>query len=162
MRPKLNTLLALVLVTLPMVGYAEPVTVGDQAKNLKVLPPWTMRYCVAELYATYDAMGALELKKKDNDCALWRDAAPLLNQQVEDYKKLTEKNNQIVESYRKVQELDQVRIANLVTQLKQEIAEKNQYKYKPTYGWLWGVIGGGVGLVATGLAIGFGVAYAKK
>jgi hypothetical protein len=147
---------------LSLAAHAEPPKVGDQAKNLKVLPPWTMKLCPTELQATYDANGALELKKKDNDCALWRDAAPLLQQQVADYKKLTEKNNQLVESYKKVQELDQVRIANLITQLKKEIEEKNTYKYKPTYSWLWGIIGGSVALVATGVAIGVGVAYAKK
>lgn len=147
---------------LSLAAYADPVKVGDQPKNLKVLPPWTMKLCPTELHAAYEASEALELKKKDNDCALWRDAVPLLQQQVADYKKLTEKNNQLVESYKKVQGLDQVRIANLITQLKKEIEEKNQYKYKPSYGWLWGVIGGGVALVATGVAIGVGVAYANR
>lgn len=158
-----NLLVLLVSVFLiPQVALADPVKVGDQAKNLKVLPPWTMKLCPTELHATYDTTGALELKKRDNDCALWRDAAPLLQQQVEDYKRLTEKNNQIVESLKTVQALDQRRINDLMTQLKKEIEEKNTYKYKPSYGWLWGVIGGGVALVATGVAVGLGVAYAKK
>lgn len=147
---------------LSLVAQADPVKVGDQPKNLKVLPPWTMKLCPTEFHATYDTTGALELKKRDNDCALWRDAAPLLQQQVADYKTLTEKNNQIVASLKTVQALDQVRITNLITQLKKEIEEKNTYKYKPTYSWLWGIIGGSVALVATGVAIGVGVAYAKK
>lgn len=158
----LRNLFLVLPLLLSLVARAEPPKVGDQPKNLKVLPPWTMKLCPTELHAAYDADGALELKKKDNDCALWRDAAPLLKQQIEDYAKLTEKNNQIVASLKAVQALDQVRITNLITQLKKEIEEKNTYKYKPTYSWLWGVIGGGIGLVATGLAIGFGVAYAKK
>jgi len=147
---------------LSLVAHADPVKVGDQPKNLKVLPPWTMKLCPTEFHATYDTAGALELKKKDNDCALWRDAAPLLQQQLEDYKKLTEKNDQIVASLKTVQALDQKRINDLITQLKKEIEEKNTYKYKPTYSWLWGIIGGSVALVATGVAVGLGVAYAKK
>ena len=129
------------------------------AEPMKVLPPWTMRTCPTEFYATYDSAGALELKKRDNDCALWRDVVPLLRKQVEDYATMTTKTAQVVELYRQSQIADTKRITDLVTQLKDEIAEKNKYKYAPSYAWRWGVIGGGVALVATGVAIGVGVSH---
>jgi hypothetical protein len=50
--------------------------------------------------------------------------------------------------------LDKKRISDLMSQLKKEIAEKNEYKYKPTYGWIWAVAGGVALAVATGILIG--------
>ena len=154
-----------VLVTLALlcnqVVYADP-QVGDKAQNVKVIPPWTMRMCPKEFYATYTPAEALDLKKKDNDCWLWSEQQRVLRLQVEDQTRVIEKLKGANAVYEQSRILDQKRIDALMKQLKDEIAEKNTYKYKPTYGWLWGVIGGGVALVATGVAIGIGVAYAKK
>ena len=70
------------------------------------------------------------------------------------YEKMGETTAKIVVSFKKSAELDKKRIFSLMSQLKKEIAEKNKYKYKPTWGWLWAV-GGGVALaVATGILIG--------
>lgn len=154
-----------VVVTLTLLfsyqAYADP-QVGDKAQNLKVLAPWTMRMCPKDFYATYTSAEALDLKKKDNDCWLWNEQQRVLRLQVEDQTRVIEKLKGANAVYVQSQDLDRKRIDTLMKQLKDEIAEKNTYKYKPTYGWLWGVIGGGVALVATGVAIGIGVAYAKK
>lgn len=155
-----SLLIAAMLV--PQLAFAEPVKVGDQPKNLRIIPPWTMRLCPTVLHATYDQQGAIELKKRDNDCAFWRDADPLLRKQIEAYKKITDNYKSVVGDLKTMQQKDQQRMDELMKQLKTEIAEKNQYKYKTSYSWLWGLVGGGVALVATGVAVGLGVAYANK
>lgn len=137
-----------------------PVKVGDTAKNLKVLPPWTMKLCPTELHATYDAPGALQLKSLDNDCALWRTQANILDAQILDFKVAAGLLKQAIETYKTEQQLDQERIHALTKQLKVEIAEKNKYKYQPRYGWLY--ISIGAALAVTGIAFGVGVWVTKK
>jgi hypothetical protein len=137
-----------------------PAKVGDKAKNLKVLPPWTMKLCPTVLHATYGPEGALKLKGLDNDCALWRAKAGVLDAQTADFKAATGLLKKTIETFQAEQKLDQVRIQDLTKQLKAEIAEKNKYKYKPTYGWLY--ISIGAALAAVGIAFGVGVWVAKK
>lgn len=128
---------------------------GDKAKNLKVLPAWTMARCPTALKASYTAQEALQLKRLDNDCALWKAQAALLGPQT----KALEALQGIVSTYKTEHQLDQERIQALVKQLKAEIAEKNKYKYKSSYGWLYVAVG--AGLAAVGLSFGVGVWIAK-
>ena len=155
-------LVAFFLVGLPAVTYADPLPakVGDKAKNLKVLPPWTMKLCPTELHATYDAQGALQLKGLDNDCGLWRAKAGVLDAQAADFKASSTLMRAAVETFKKEQALDAARIQVLTKQLKDEIAEKNKYKYQPSYGWLY--ISIGAALAAVGIAFGVGVWVTKK
>lgn len=152
-----------VLVTLALlcnqVVYAEP-AVGDKAKNLKVIPPWTMRVCPKEFYATYGTEEALELKKKDNDCWLWGERQRVLQEQVTDQGKVIEKLKLAGAAQEQVVKSGQAREAELVKQLKQEVAEKNTYKYKPNYGWIYITVG--AALAAVGIAFGVGVWVAKN
>jgi uncharacterized coiled-coil protein SlyX len=141
------------------VVYAEP-QVGDKAKNLKVLPPWTMRVCPKEFYATYGAEEALELKKKDNDCWLWNERQRVLQEQVTDQGKVIEKLKLAGAAQEQVIKNGQAREAELVKQLKQEVTEKNTYKYKPNYGWIYVTVG--AALAAVGIAFGVGVWVAQK
>lgn len=155
--------LIIVFILGPTVVYAQPksaeVTTGDTAKSMLVLPPWTMRKCPTEFFATYDKDGAKLLKLKDNDCHLWN------TQQVELTKQVTTKNSTITtlkavnEEHEKEHKLDDQRIQDLVKQVKEEIAQKNEYKYKPNYNWLYISIGAAVAIA--GIAFGAGVWVAK-
>jgi len=132
---------------------------GDQAKNLKLVPPWTMKLCPTELHATYGKDGAIKLRALDNDCVRWKgyaEAYPLLKKNYDTVWNTLEK---IIQSHEKSRQLDQKRITDLVSQLKKEIEEKNEHKYKPSWNWLWVTVGGGLALLATGLVIG---TYATK
>jgi hypothetical protein len=142
--------------------FAEPVKINDTAENLKILPPWTMRICPTDFYATYDLEGAKQLKKIDSACALAQMQTTFYKAQITDLKSVVTDFKAVLELQKQERLLDQGRIDDLMTQLKKEIEEKNTYKYKPTYNWIWAVIGGGAALVVTGMAVGFGVAYAKK
>lgn len=153
------TLLVTIALLCNQTVYAEP-SVGDKAKNLKVIPPWTMRVCPKEFYATYGTEEALELKKKDNDCWLWNEQQRVLRQQTEDQAKVIEKLKLAGAVQDQVVKAGQAREAALNTQLKQEIAEKNTYKYKPNYGWIYITVG--AALAAVGIAFGVGVWVANK
>jgi len=126
----------------------------DKAKNLKILPPWTMELCPTELRATYDQAGAIKLRAVDNDCWRWKGYFDEYFTMKKSYEKMAETTAKIVVSFKKSAELDKQRISSLMSQLKKEIAEKNEYKYKPTYGWIWAVAGGVALAVATGILIG--------
>lgn len=128
---------------------------GDKAKNLKVLPAWTMQRCPTALKATYGPQEALQLKRADNDCALWQAQAALLEPQT----KALETLRGIVATYKTERQLDQERIQALMKQLKTEIAEKNKHKYKPSYGWLYVAVGAAVAVV--GVSFGVGVIVAR-
>lgn len=154
-------LVAFLTVGWPAVGHGDPpVKVGDQAKNLKVLPPWTMKLCPTALHATYGLEGAKKLKLADNDCALWRTKAGLLDAQTADYRAATGLLKKTIETFKAEAKLDAARNAALTAQLKAEIAEKNKYKYQPNYGWLY--ISIGAALAVAGIAFGVGVWVAKK
>lgn len=152
-----------ILVTLALlcnqVVYADP-QVGDKAKNLKIIPPWTMRICPKDFFATYSAEEALELKKKDNDCWLWGERQRVLQLQTEDRAKVIEKLKLASAAQDQVVKNGQAREAELIKQLKQEITEKNTYKYKPNYGWVYITVG--AALAAVGVAFGVGVWVANK
>jgi hypothetical protein len=134
--------------------------VGDKAKNLKVLPPWTMKLCPTKLHATYDAPGALRLKELDADCALWKIKAQALQGQMLDFKATTGLLRRTIENFETEQAADAQRIEALTKQVKTEIAEKNKYKYRPNYSWLYISIGAAVAIA--GVAFGTGVWLAKK
>jgi len=125
-----------------------------EVKNLMVIPPWTMRSCPKEVFATYDLEGAKGLRLVDNQCTLWRDSREILLQQVSSYTQAVSKLKEIVVLDGKERAADAARIQALMEQLKKEIKEKNEYKYKPSYAWMGWAIGGGVGLVATSIAFG--------
>jgi hypothetical protein len=132
---------------------------GDKAKNLKVLPPWTMRLCPKDLYATYDITGAKELKKTDSACALWQTKSKLLEAQTTDFKTVVKDLKAVVETHKEERKLDQQRIQDLIKQVNKEIEEKNTYKYKPNYNWLF--ISIGAALAVAGVCFGVGVWVAK-
>lgn len=134
--------------------------VGDKAKNLKVLPVWTMRTCPKEFFATYGLTEAKQLKLLDNDCALWKVSHEAFAKSRADFARIQIAYKQITQSYEKERALDQARLTELIQQLKKEIEEKNTYKYKPNHGWLY--ISVGAALAVTGLAFGVGVWVAKK
>jgi len=149
--------LALVLAPLPLL--AEDTQPGEVAENLQILPPWTMRLCTVGaklhvLQAVYDKEGALTLKKRDSDCYTWRETAANLERQVALHKDIAAKYTVVLASMTTQLRNEAARTAQLVDDLKKEIAEKNKYKYKPTYGWLGWVVGGGVALVALGVLTG--------
>lgn len=132
---------------------------GDQPKNLKLVPPWTMQLCGVSLKATYDKEGAIKLRTLDNDCWRWKGYFNSYTTLKKSYEQMGANYAKIITSHEASRKLDQKRIAELVSQLKKEIAEKNKYKYKPNYNWLWIAIGGGLALLAGGLVIG---TYATK
>lgn len=136
------------------------VKIGDQAKNLKVLPPWTMRKCPKSLYATYDQTGAKQLKLKDNDCHLWNVKQTELGRQVVAKDVIIGNLKKANEEHKAEHTLDEKRIQALMKQVKDEIAEKNKYKYKPNYGWLYISIGAAVAIA--GVCFGVGVWVTKK
>lgn len=139
---------------------APPAKVGDKAKNLKVLPPWTMKLCPRALHATYGPGEALKLKRLDNDCHLWKTKAGLLDAQTADLKATSKLLRGVIDTFKAEAKLDAARNAMLTKQLKAEIAEKNKYKYKPNFNWLY--ISIGAALAAVGIAFGVGVWVTKK
>lgn len=139
---------------------AQPPQVGDKAKNLKVLPPWTMRKCPLSFFATYAMAGAKELKKTDSACALWQTKAQLLEAQTTDFKSVVHDLKTIIVTHKDERKLDQQRIQDLTKQVNTEIAEKNKYKYKPDYKWLWVAVGSAVALA--GVCFGVGVWVSKE
>jgi hypothetical protein len=126
----------------------------SKAKNLKILPPWTMRLCPTDLHATYDKKGAIELRTLDNDCWRWKGYFNSYFTMKKSYEGVTSNLRKVIESHERSRTLDRFRIEALMSQLKKEIEEKNKYKYKPTWGWLWAVAGGVALAVATGILIG--------
>lgn len=138
---------------------SKPTVAGDTAQNLQVLPPWTMRLCPTALYATYGPLEAALLKTRDADCALWRTQASTLAKQFATCQAAAELTKKLLATYEAEQKLDKERNQALTEQLKKEIAEKNTYKYKPNYGWLY--IAVGAALAVTGLAFGVGVWLGK-
>lgn len=151
----MKVLLAFLVATLilPPVAWAQAKP-GDVAKNLKVIPPWTMRLCPTELHAAYDFPTAKKLKALDNDCWRWRQYFDTYFTMKKSYEKMAETTSRIVASHEASAALDKKRIDSLMGQLKKEIEEKNKYKYKPTWGWIWAVAGGVALAVATGILIG--------
>lgn len=135
------------------------VKTGDQAKNLKVLPPWTMRKCPKSLFATYDAPNAKLLKLRDNDCHLWNTKQVELGRQVVAKDIIIGNLKKANDEHKAEHKLDEKRIQDLVGQVKTEIAEKNKYKYKPNYNWLF--ISIGAALAVAGVCFGVGVWVAK-
>jgi hypothetical protein len=136
------------------------IKVGDTAKNMKVLPPWTMRKCPKDFFATYNKDEAKQLKLKDNDCYLWNVKQTELSKQVVAKDAVIEGLKKVHEEHKAEHKLDEKRIQDLMKQVKDEIAEKNKYKYKPSYNWLYISIGAAVAIA--GIAFGTGVWLAKK
>jgi len=139
---------------------AKPPKVGDKAKNLSVLPPWTMRKCPKLFFATFDKLGAKELKKADSACHLGQTSAKLLKAQVTDQTSVIKSLKGINATYQTEHKLDEKRIQDLMKQVKAEIEEKNKHKYKVNYGWLY--ISVGAALAAVGIAFGVGVWVSKE
>lgn len=137
-------------------AWADDPKPGDKAQNLLVIPPWVMDMCgdPPQLKATYDFPAAKQLKEKDNLCNLWKSQAQTLTDQVEGYKHTVTAYTQIIENFEQTRAADQAHIQGLTKQLNTEIAEKNKYKYQPSYGWIWGAAGAVLGLV--GVAYGMG------
>jgi len=135
------------------------VAVGDVAKNLKVLPPWTMRKCPKDFFATYDLPGAKALKLKDNDCELWRVRQIELTAKSAAQDAAIQTLKAVVAQDEAIRQANEKRIAELVTQVKTEIAEKNKYKYQPKHSWIYISIGAAV--AAVGIAFGVGVLATK-
>lgn len=144
----------------PCIPYADEVSVGDQAKNLSVLPPWTMRLCPTTFYATYNIDEAKKLKETDAACLLWRTKTALLETQSIHYIALVDDLYGIIDTYKEEQKEDIQHIKTLTEQLNKEIAEKNKYKYQPNYNGLYIAIGAAIALV--GISFGVGVMIAKK
>jgi uncharacterized coiled-coil protein SlyX len=132
---------------------------GDVAKNLKVLPPWTMRKCPKDFFATYDLPGAKELKLKDNACELWRVRQIELGAKTAAQDAAIQTFKAVVAQDEAIQAANEKRIAELVKQVKDEIAEKNKYKYQPNRTWLYVAVGSAVAVA--GLSFGIGVLAAK-
>jgi hypothetical protein len=135
-------------------GSSDETKPDSKPKNLKLVPPWTMKLCPKELHAAYDKAGAIKLRALDNDCWRWRQYFNEYFTMKKSYEGMTSNLRKVIESHERSRTLDRFRIEALTSQLKKEIEEKNEYKYKPTWGWLWAV-GGGVALaIATGILIG--------
>ncbi len=126
----------------------------DKAKNLKLVPPWTMKLCPTDLHAAYDKAGAIKLRALDNDCWRWKGYFDAYFTMKKSYEGMATNLRKIIESHERSRTLDRFRITTLMSQLKKEIEEKNKYKYQPTWGWLWAVAGGVALAVATGILIG--------
>ena len=158
--PVVTLLLIVSLVLAPLLTYAAPpVKPGDTAQNLKVVPPWTMRLCTVGarlqvLQAVYGREDALKLKLLDTDCALWQSSVQRLKKQTALHKETATAYQEITLSLQKQLKAEQTRNADLLKDIKKEIKEKNEYKYKPSYGWVGWVVGGGVALVALGVLTG--------
>ena len=155
--------LALSVFFAPLALHAETAKPGDVAQNLKVVPPWTMRLCdvgarLRVLQAVYQKEGALKLKKLDADCYLWRESVLKLKLQLDLHRENATTYKKALLLFDKQLKAEQQRNEQLVRDIKKEIAEKNKYKYKPTYGWIGWVAGGGIALVAVGILVGVVVA----
>lgn len=158
-------LVAFFIVGLPATTYSQPkpaetVKEGDQAQNLKVLPPWTMRKCPQTFYATYDQDGAKLLKMRDNDCHLWDKQREEMGKQVTAQGAVIKTLREVNEEHTAQHKRDEQRIESLTKQVKEEIAEKNKYKYQPNYNWLY--ISIGAALAIAGICFGAGVWVTKK
>lgn len=139
---------------------SQPAVPGDVAKNLHVLPPWTLRLCDKVMYATYDRQGALLLKGRDNDCSLWKARSDALEQTEAAHLRFEAMWNKVRASFEKELSLYKVTVKSLRSRLKKEITEKNKYKYKPSYSWIYLSVGAAVAVI--GVAFGVGVWVARK
>lgn len=138
--------------------------VGDTARNLKVVPPWTLWMCQTakqkEMLATYNADGARELRRLDSVCNLRIRQVASLRSQLVAYEKMSA----VLFKIRDLSE-DELRVCDkhqneLLSQLKKEVEEKNKYKYRPTHGWLYIAIGSTVALM--GIMFGVGIWVTEK
>lgn len=137
-------------------GQSRP---GDVAKNLQMVPPWTLYLCSVEkqqvLRATYDREEAKALRLLDAVCQMRTQEVASLRSQLRVYEKLSQNLFSVRDLGDQELRLCDARNQTLFTQLKKEIALKNKYKYRPTYHWLYLAVGGAVAL--TGIAFGVGV-----
>ncbi|MGD9209735.1 MAG: hypothetical protein PVI90_03115 [Desulfobacteraceae bacterium] len=133
---------------------------NDVAKNLKIIPPWTLRLCPNDTYATYDIDGAKKLKETDAYCVLLQTKTTLLEAKKEGYTSTIKNLRNIIDTYKEEQAFNQQRIKELFDRCNKEIAEKNKYKYKTNYSGLYIAIGAALALV--GISFGVGVFIAKK
>jgi len=139
----------------------DPAIIGAQAKNMQVLPPWTIRLCAMDTpMATYDINEAKQLKIADSACWTAQQKVLLLQKINTDQEASINKLRAIGELQTQMQEIDRKRISDLLKQLNDNIAEKNECKYKPSYKWLYITVGATV--AAVGLAFGVGVWVANK
>lgn len=154
--------IGIILFTLSTQVYAQDdsILVGDKAKNLQIILPWTMRKCPSDFFATYDINEAKALKKIDSTCGLWQAKIKIFENQIVNYEFTVHDFKRVIETYTQELKLDNERIKELMTQLNKEIEEKNTYKYKPNYGWIY--VSVGAALVAVGLSFGVGVWLAKN
>lgn len=146
----------------PYILYANEISieVGDRAKNLRVIPPWTMRLCPNNFYATYNIEEAKKLKETDALCLLWKTKISLLEAQIVNFTTQVNNLHGIIDTYKEEQTQDNQRIQALLKQLSEEITEKNKYKYQQNYSGLY--LAGGAALALIGIALGVGVVIAKK
>ena len=171
----LTTAIALQLcITLivPSVVWANPtsqpttttVTDGSTAQKLRLLPPWTMRFCridkTQDLRATYDKNGAVKLRLLDEQCAHWQITLPEQKKQIDDLKLANAKLLDAMKLGDNALKLSQERNDVLMKQVLKEIEEKNKYKYKPDHKWIYITIAGAVALA--GIAFGAGVWISKS
>jgi len=139
---------------------ADGVKVGDRARNMKILPAWEMRQCPTLFYATYDLATAQTLKEKDAECFIHTTRNKVKAKQLDDYRLLVTKYKEQAAVDAELKRLDAARVSGLLKQVKQEVAEKNKYKYKPDYKWVW--IAVGCATAAVGVAFGAGVWAVKR
>ena len=134
----------------------DTVVIGSKAKNMKVLPAWTIELCSEERpLATYTFNQAKQLKIADHACWTAQEKIKAFQIQLNTQQTTIEKLRNIQALAIQIHEVDKKHIANLLKQLNAEIAEKNKYKYKPSY-TVWYITAGAV-LAAVGLSFGIGV-----
>lgn len=142
---KLQIILSLLLFASPALAQTPEVS----------LPPWTMRTCGTEQYGCYDQDGTRALLVFEENARHWKAE---LDSEIE----LNVNLNALVLNLeaqlageREITQMQGTRIAELNTQLEEEITQKNKYRAEAdtVSVWPW-VIGGSVGLLGVGIAIG--------
>lgn len=147
-------LFAILLLVWPLTKAEAQSAPATQPAQLHVVPLWTMRVCGPGYYATYDLEGARLLRLLDVNCTFWKTTNTLLEKKVIGYEAIFAAQARVIETDKADRELANKRIDDLLKQLKQEIKEKNDYKYKPSYAWVGWVVAGGLALAATGVVVG--------
>jgi hypothetical protein len=93
---------------------------------------------------------------------LWQTKSKLLEAQTTDFKSVVRDLKAVIDTHKEERKLDQQRIQDLIKQVNKEIEEKNTYKYKPNYNWLYISIGAAVALAGVCFGVGVWVAKGNK
>lgn len=154
-----------ILLLVPAVGFAQPTITPDvdEAAELaeRLLPQYTPCTVDGVRYACYTAEQQLQLNRLEEEARTWRRQLLLTEQLRIDQDQLIQNLTAQIAELNEIRTAHESRIEELVAQVLDEIEQKNTYRAEAeSIDWWPLLVGGVVGLLGAGVAIGVGIAAA--